>query len=147
MICMRCGANIDTTIRGADGSVQCNNCGTVYLPKPANTQPNPYNRMDNNTTSPMVNQQLYAEQTQRRRRANYSEAPLSNTAHREKSPSLLKNKFLSLPIWTWLCAILIIGGGATAWAATRDSGTDYHQNVGNNSTVSSSVLAEFIAFL
>ena len=121
MICRKCGANIDTTIRAADGSVQCHSCGTVYRPKNANIQPASRNETPVNYAQPVIQDQqnnaLIQQnntQEQRHRRTAQDYPGQTSTSRSNQNQPFLKKKFLSLPIWAWLCAVLMISGGMFA---------------------------------
>lgn len=122
MICRKCGANIDTTIRVVDGSVQCHSCGTIYRPKNENVQSVSNIETPVNYAQPVIQEQQNNTQEQRRRRTAQDRPGQTRRSGSSHKPPFLKKKFLSLPIWAWLCAVLMIGGGVFAiLASPRDN--------------------------
>ncbi len=151
MICRKCGADIDTTIRAADGSVQCHSCGTIYRPKNANVQPVSRNEPPVNYAQPVIEaqqnnardqqnstpeqqyntpEQQYSTQDQRHRRTAQDRPGQTRQSGSSQKPSFLKKNFLSIPVWAWLCAVLMIGGGVFAiLTSPRDNVSTNSQDI------------------
>ena len=99
MRCKRCGCEVDTRKRRADGSVQCPKCGVIYRPR----------------TAPQAN-------------ASHSTArkgTQSKTVWDKIKMLPWKKKYWKLPLWAWVAlAIIIIGGiGSLGDNSSTNSGS------------------------
>lgn len=110
MKCRRCGAEIDTRRRRADGSVQCPKCGVVYRPRAT------------------------SQSSVKRSVAKKSKQPSKKTTIWDKIKSLpWRKRYWKLPLWAWVGLVIVLIGGIGLLGDDSSKNDIPSENVANSS--------------
>lgn len=113
MKCRHCGYEIDTRYKFQDGSVQCENCGAIYRPRPNNQQ----STRQNSQGQSSQRVRPYRQTSRSRQRSTAFRRPQRSKAFRRFSrgknvghllQSVLATRIGNRPLWAIVTSLAVI---------------------------------------